>query len=1036
MASMSRARILAALASFFLSGPALAANPPKWETDIAPLLKRQCVKCHGPAKQEGKLNLSTPAGVLRGGKDGTAVAPHDLTASLLWKKVSEEEMPPETPLPEKERELLKQWILAGTPGLAEAAKGSKADGADHWAFRELADLHPDPLLGGEGNGKIDAFLNDELARHELKMNPSADSYTLLRRLSLDLRGLPPRAEEIEAFTREDYPDAYERAVDRLLASQHYGERWGKYWLDAAGYADSNGYFNADSDRPLAFRYRDYVIRAMNRDLPLDRFIKEQLAGDELAAAQFNWSPGSTATSETIDLLEATHYLRNGQDGSGESDGNPDEVRVDRYTALESAMQNTASSLLGLTLQCAKCHDHKFEPLTQQDYYRYQAIFYPVFNLEQWVKPNDRFVLAPLPGEQEAWARRGNELAAEVTRLQVELAAWTKQHRPQGEALFEDDFGSAEKLSSKWSNTAPGDDAPGDAMPVNVDSTIAPGAVITEGALRIIESGAAANRWLSTQQKFDWTPEQNGEAIQVTLDLVDTKVGEGRSAERIGYYIALHDFNDNSSTAGGNILIDGNPSGGTTVHIDYPGEDARAAGEITSSSYAAGRNYGVRVTNIGDGKFKLEHVADGVAEEKSLTLAAADLPDGGFGFEYCCGRSFVVDNVRVERFAAQRESKDAKGELQEFTAQLKTQRAALDKVQREKESHDKNQPGKVAWATDASQSPPKVFLLERGNYGARKEEVPASPPAVLCDEPSRYAESPSGATTGRRLAFANWLTAAGTRPAALVARVQANRLWQHHFGTGLVATPENLGVAGSPPSHPELLEHLAAELVRGEWSAKRLHRRILNSAAYRQTSQVSEASLTRDADGRLLSHYPLRRLDAEAIRDSMLAASGDLDERMYGPYVPTTRDGAGEVVVPEDQPGSRRRSIYLYQRRTQVLSMLAVFDSPSIVFNSLSRPRSTMPLQSLSQLNSAFAMKRAEHLATRLMADHPGGESAQLSAAFLIMLGHPATESQLAVAKELLKTQTEGYEKEKLDGGLAWRDFCQMLLASNEFLYLE
>ena len=270
----------------------------------------------------------------------------------------------------------------------------------------------------------------------------------------------------------------------------------------------------------------------------------------------------------------------------------------------------------------------------------------------------------------------------------------------------------------------------------------------------------------------------------------------------------------------------------------------------------------------------------------------------------------MDNVRVERFPAETGGQDAKGQLKEFTAQLKTQRAALDKAQKEKEVHDKNQPGKISWASDSSKSPPEVFLLERGNYGARKDKVPARPPAVLGDETNRYAESPSGTTTGRRLAFANWLTAPGSRPAALVARVQANRFWQHHFGTGLVATPENLGVAGSPPSHPELLEHLATELVRGEWSAKRLHRRNLTSAAYRQSSQASAASLAKDADARLLSRYPLRRLDAEAIRDSMLAASGDLDERMYGPYVPTTRDGAGEVIVPEDQPGSRRRSIWL------------------------------------------------------------------------------------------------------------------------------
>lgn len=1036
MTRMSRHLKVVPLLLLCLPHLAIAASPPKWDTDIAPLLKRQCVKCHGPAKQEGKLNLSSPAGLLKGGKDGTAVAPHDLAASLLWKKVSEGEMPPENPLPEKDRELLKQWILAGAPGLAEAAKGGKGDPAEHWAFRKLLDPHSGLIPTGEREGSIDAFLNAELSRHELKMNPPADRYTLLRRLSLDLLGLPPRANEIEAFVADKSPDAYERVVDRLLASPRFGERWGKYWLDAAGYADSNGYFNADSDRPLAYRYRDYAIRAMNRDLPLDRFLKEQLAGDELAAVEMNWSAGNAASPETIELLEATHYLRNGQDGSGESDGNPDEVRIDRYTALESTMQNTASSLLGLTLQCAKCHDHKFEPITQQDYYRYQAIFYPIFNLENWVKPNDRFVLAPLPGEKETWERRGNELATEITRLQADLVIWSKEHRPRGEVLFEDDFGASEKLAAKWSNTAPGDDAPGGTTPVNIDSATAPGAIASDGALRIIESGAAANRWLSTRQRFDWTPDKKGEAIQVTFDLVDTKISEGKPAERIGYYIALHDFNDNSSTAGGNILIDGNPGGSTTVHVDYPGEDARAAGDLTATHYAAGHGYGVRVTNIGDGNFKLEHLVDGLAEEKSLTLPAADLPDGGFGFEYCCGRSFIVDNVRVERFPAEGDSKNAKGQLKEFAAQLKKQRAALDQAQKEKESLGTSPPGKISWASDGSKSPPEVFLLERGNYGARKDKVPASPPAVLADAGTPYNEAATSFSTGRRLAFANWLTAPSSRPAALVARVQANRFWQHHFGTGIVATPENLGVAGSPPTHPELLDYLAAELVRGEWSAKRLHRRILTSSAYRQSSQASEASLAKDADGRLLSRYSLRRLDAEAIRDSMLAASGDLDERMFGPYVPTTRDGSGEVIVPEDQPGSRRRSIYLYQRRTQVLSMLQTFDSPSIVFNSLSRPRSTMPLQSLSQLNSTFSLQRAEHLATRLAAEYPSDEAARLSAAFVAALGRPATDGQLTAAKELLKAQKEAYEMEKLDGGLAWRDFCQMLLASNEFLYLE
>jgi hypothetical protein len=1009
-----------------LTGLTPAAEVPRWDTEIAPLLQRHCVKCHGPVKQEGGLNLSSPPAILRGGKDGAVIKPHDPEASLLWKQVSSGEMPPETPLPAKERELLRRWILAGAPGLAAAAKKANGGAADHWAFRKLV---PPVAVQTEATVEpIDAFLSAELAKHDLTMNSPADRHTLLRRLSLTLLGLPPTPNEIEAFIQDESPDAYERLVDRLLANPHYGERWGKYWLDAVGYADSNGYFNADTDRPLAYRYRDYVIRSINRDLPLDQFVREQLAGDELSA----WQPGNAASPEIIELLEATHFLRNGQDGSGESDGNPEEVRIDRYTALESLMQTSASSLLGLTLQCAKCHDHKFEPLTQQDYYRYQAIFYPVFNLEQWVTPQNRFVLAPLPGEKETWERRGQELAADVARLQAEFAAWAKEHRPRGETLFADDFDTGH-LVDKWSNTAPGDDTPAGATPVNLDSTTAPGAVIAEGALRIIESGAAADRWLSTRQHFDWTPDKIGEAIQVTFDLVDTKLTDGEPAERIGYYLALHDYNDSSHVEGGNLLIDGNPGGGTSVHLDYPGDDSKNIGEIAATSYAPGRNYGVRVTNVGKGRFKLEHVVDGIAEEKSLKLTAADLPDGGFGFEYCCGRSFIVDHVHVERFPSGSAGEHREGH--ELAAQRQQRKAALDEAKKALEAHDQNPPGKIAWASDAVKDPPEVFLLERGDYGARKEQVPALPPTVLRDADNPYSEVGTPSSTGRRLAFANWLTAPGSRPATLLARVQANRIWQHHFGTGLVATPENLGVAGAPPSHPDLLEHLASDLVRGGWSIKALHRQVVLSSAYRQSNHASQASLAKDPDARLLSRYPVHRLDAEALRDSMLAASSDLDERQFGPYVPTTRDGAGEVIVPENQPAARRRSLYLYQRRTQVVSLLAVFDAPSIVYNSLSRPRSTMPLQSLSQLNSSFALNRAEHLAARLAEEHPD-ETSRLAAAFLTTLGRPATDEQLAVARELLGKQRATYTQERLSAQLAWRDLCQMLLASNAFLYIE
>ena len=246
--------------------------------------------------------------------------------------------------------------------------------------------------------QIDQFIQKTLEDNGLNLSPDADRATLIRRVSFDLLGLPPRPEEVRAFTDDPDPEAYEKLIDRLLASPRYGERWGKLWLDASGYSDSNGYFNADTNRPLAYRYRDYIIHAFNTDRPLDQIVREQLAGDELAGAR----NGINTTAATIDLLTATHFLRNGQDGTGESDGNPDEVRADKYAVLDGAIQIIGSSLLGLTLQCARCHDHKFEPVTQREYYQLQAILYPAFNVEHWAKPNERIVIAGPHDEMQHW----------------------------------------------------------------------------------------------------------------------------------------------------------------------------------------------------------------------------------------------------------------------------------------------------------------------------------------------------------------------------------------------------------------------------------------------------------------------------------------------------------------------------------------------------------------------------------------------------------------------------------------------------------
>ena len=1017
------------LIGLLIGGFAAAAEPPSYERDISPLLKLHCVKCHGPAKHEGKLDLSVAGAVARGGKQGAVLVPHDIAASLLWQRVESDEMPPEMPLTDKEKGLLKAWIIAGAPGLP--AKATNASPAAHWAFQPTT--QPDlPAVRDRSLvlNPVDEFIQAKLETQGLSLSPLADRYARLRRVAFDLTGLPPTPADIAAFVTDDTPEAYSKIVDRYLASPAYGERLGKVWLDAAGYADSNGYFNADSDRPLAYRYRDWVIRSLNRDLPYDQFVREQLAGDELV----HFVPDQDADPETIERLEATHYLRNSQDGTGESDGNDDEVRIDRYTVLEGAMQNISSSLLGMTVQCAKCHDHKFEPITQRDYYAFQAVLSGIYAPTAWKKPNERIVYASRPGEFAAWQAATEELDRKVKQQQAELSAWVRAHRPHGQILFEDNFQDTAASLPLWSNATPGDTVPAGKVPVHLNESTAPSLMFQEGRLLYNGGGTQGSSGFSTKDEFDWTPDAVGSMIQVTFDLVDNKLtADGTPAIRIGYFIAMKDFNDATDLKGGNVLIDGNPTSGSVVYVDYPGGE-RVVGPIGTTTYMPGHNYGVRVTNQGEDKYLLQHLHDGIPDEKTITLSTADLPNGGFGFEMCCDRAGIIDNVIIETFA----SATNREVLASFQKELQVEQKPLEETRQAQTKLSQNRPGKMALATDISTTPPATHLLVRGNYTDPGPAVDPAPFQLLIEPDAPFEVKPSAdpmRTTGRRLAFANWMTRPASRAAGLLARVHANRLWQHHFGVGLVATPENLGISGAPPSHPELLDWLASELVRTNWDTKHVHRLILKSGTYQQSSATDEGRLKGDADGRLLSRFPVRRLDAEAIRDAMLAVSGDLDPQLGGPYIPSTRQANGEVTIAADHPQANRRSVYLQQRRSQVLSMLQVFDAPSIVFNSTRRPRSTMPLQSLSLLNSEFAVSRAQHLANRLQREYPS-EPERLAAALLITSGRPADEEQRTVLIQFLDQQLQEYAGQADSRQRAWVDLCQMLLAGNSFLYLD
>jgi Protein of unknown function (DUF1553)/Protein of unknown function (DUF1549) len=663
-------------------------------------------------------------------------------------------------------------LAAGEANAADASKtvSRHAAAINHWAFRPIAKPQiPCVQHANLVRTPVDAFVLASLEQKGLSLNAPAGRANLLRRLSFDLTGLPPRRDDLEQFLADRSPQAYVHAVDRLLASPHYGERWGKYWLDVAGYADSNGYFNADTDRPFAYRYRDYVIRSINSDKPFDQFVREQLAGDELSGEV----AGTPLTPQVVELLTATHFLRNGQDGTSESDGNPDERRTDRAAALQGTLQITMNSLFGITVQCARCHDHKFEPVSQADYYALQSIFYPAFpafDANHWVKPNDR--------------------------------------------------------------------------------------------------------------------------LREVSDLVSPHSASPRPAR------------------------------------------------------------------------------------------------------------------------------------------------ATKKGKRPKKTEDPNA-AKLAWVTDILQQPPAMHILNRGNYDDFGPSVVPAGLTVLCDGPPQLdvrVPYPGSHSTGRRLAFAQWLTDPHSRASALLARVMANRIWQRHFGTGIVATPDNFGVAGAPPSHPELLEYLADVFRQSGWSLKAVHRQILLSTTYQQSSVALQKALAVDPNNRLLSRFPLVRLDAEALHDAMLAVSGELSERLYGPYVPTDHGDDGSIVVKGAGETACRRGIYLQQRRTQVATVLELFDAPVMVNNCPVRSTSTVPLQSLALLNSDFVRNRAAAFA-RAYCGRPSTQLAVHNAAAAAFSREPTAVEQRSSLR-FLEGQAATYGNEKNPRERAWNDFCQMLLASNAFLYVE
>jgi len=858
-----------------------AENPrsgvPQYEQDVRPILEARCMACHGDSSPAAGLNLTTLSSIQKGSKNGPVIVHGASQNSNLFQKISSKSMPPPgaPPLSEEQIQTIRKWIDDGqfTEASAEEPPTERPDGTEKaeitekdrqfWSFQPTKSFSiPKPKALSRVQTPVDAFILAKLEAKRLSFSPEASKVQLMRRAYFDLTGLPPSRDEAREFLADKRPGAYERLLDRLLASPHYGERWGRYWLDVAGYTDESGLGNNLTPVSLSeglWRYRDYVVQSFNADKPYDRFLTEQLAGDEMV----DWVQAEKYSAGILEPLIATGFLRTVTDITFEG---PNNNPRQRFATLFRVVDNFSAGVLGLTVGCARCHDHKYDPISQKDYYRLASLFAPAYNPYHWKTPENRFLPDLSKSELDETERHNGEIRGRLDELTKQLAIL---RGPYEKRLFES------KLSA---------------------------------------AGIPA------------------------------------------------------------VLL----------------ADVKAAFQAPAKGRNRDQQYLFR---------KFRPVLEVSQQE-------------------------VVD-------ALEPRDKLADAKLQEQVTLLKSWIRPTGKIQ-------------ALWDVGA---PPEVRLFYRGNLETPGPKVEAGFLAAL-SAPDRLTvnrhEQTQGNTSGFRLALAKWLT---SKRHPLTARVFVNRVWLHHFGKGLVSTPANFGRMGAAPTHPELLDWLAVDFMENGWKLKKLHKLLMMSSAYRQSSQrpsTPEASLGEKVDpaNDLLWRMNIRRLDAEAIRDAMLQVSGTLDSGLGGPPIALDSDKNGLVTVSENDgiaPNRLRRSLYLVARRNYSLSFLDVFDFPIMTLNCTQRSNSATPLQSLTLLNSEFVMQRAKDFAARLLGSRlPIQRMIQIAYESALARNPDQKEMQLSLAyveqQKRLYLDVKSSPERALQS--AMNHLCHMLIASNEFLYID
>jgi hypothetical protein len=915
--------------------------------EIAPLLVKQCLGCHAGTDPAGGLNFTNRESALAGGDSGAAIVVGNPDDSPLLKRVHDGEMPPSdkaAPVSAEDVAKLTRWIACGAPWPADRRLSpydfttDKRAGLDWWSLK--APVRPEvPALSPVAGMRnpIDAFVRIRLAAAGLEPAPEAGRATLLRRAKFDLVGLPPTPDELDAFRADTAAYAYERLIDRLLASPQYGERWARHWLDVVRFGETDGY-ETNKPRANAWPYRDYVIRALNEDRPYPQFVLEQLAGDQV---------GEDAA--TGFLVGGTHDVVGIQNIEGQLQ--------QRANDLDDILSTTATAFLGLTVGCARCHDHKFDPIAQRDYYALQAVFAGVRHGEREIKPPD----------YEQRLRDESVVRRELAVIERQLAEFEPlaQIAASGSAATEPPAVEPHRVS------------------VHPRANIDRFSPVVAKYVRFTV--------LATNQAEPCLDELEVYSAEASPRNV-ANASTGAQASASGVYAdgasplhKLAHINDGQYGNSHSWISSENGTGWVTVELPEPVEVARVA-------WARDRegNFADRLPT----QYRIE-VA--VEPDKWRTVASGD------------DRRPFVAGAAVETLSADTVPPEKADKFKSLVAkrnelQSRLPLAGMNKVY-----------------AGTFEQPKATHRLHRGDPMQPREEIFPAAVVALGHPLALAADAPEHE---RRLALARWI---GDAANPLAARVLVNRLWHYHFGQGLVNTPSNFGFHAGHPSHPELLDWLATEFIARGWSIKTMHRLIMLSATYRQASSSNAQAQGVDAGGRLLWRFMPRRLQAEPIRDAILAASGRLDLRMGGPgYDPfEPNDKYVHVYVPKQTfgPAEWRRMVYQLKPRVLQDATFGDFDCPDASQVAPKRNVSTTAIQALALLNSPFLAQQVREFAVRVRFEAGEDTAVQTRRAFRLALARSPDEDELNRGMALITSH--GLES-----------LCRALFNANEFIYVN